>query len=140
DRFFQWTIQDPSGSYVYAVPTGDSNDISSLATVSDGNEISVTGIGSAAGVENASNTFNTTATFNGAGLSSSTKAVTTQSDSGTFTTFLLNDTSSTTPSPVYASEALNDKAGFDSNLYDYQLLAGDKGGDGETYEFYLELS
>lgn len=147
NEFFDWSVQDPSGSIVYAVlGTQADPTTATLGAVTTGSDAdTLTGT---SGTEAASNTyvdgtgaFQTQATPSTGSVSglANTAAVDTNSSAGSFTSYLAEDTGNT--APVFFTETLNDVQGFNSQLSDYQLLA--TAGDGfssQTFDFYVEIS
>lgn len=151
DRFFEWTVEDPSGSIVYAEPSDNANTVTADDLVGVGDDVeaeAVTGLDEAtAGTEAASNTYEGTSAFTGANLvdEQTASVLTEDGESGTdeFESFLAGfdsgDGAPVDEEPVYATEALNEGDGFDDTVHDYQLLTGTDSGASTTYDFYLEL-
>lgn len=136
DRFFEWTLEDPTGVQVIAAPSG--TDISSLSAVTDtGTAETVTGLDDAtAGAERVGNTYSGQEAL--AGFTNNPLSVDTNSGGGTFTSYLASDGSS---NPAFLAKGVNSKAGFDGSSYDYQLLAGvESDGTDRTFDFYMEIN
>ncbi len=143
NNFFKWTAGDPSGSFVYAVPSGSNTPDSNMENVSNPN--SFLGGEFDSGTDMANDTFNQTSTFEGEGLGFNTSASYTFinssfDSSGVFTTFLLND-SAPGNNPIYSTKVSSNEFAFKENLtVDYQLLAGvGEAVNTVTFNFYVEL-
>lgn len=133
--FYQWTVTNYTGAYVYAANATVTNWTLSAATKSDQPAYIV-----GAAADNWSNTFKTTAAFQSASIgpvAATPIAYTLNSTGGNaFTTYSLY--SSGDHAYIYAGKAINNAKGFNGQTVDYQILAPANSGL-VSYQFYLEL-
>jgi hypothetical protein len=135
NNFYEWTVSDPTGSVVYAVPSGQGspNTVSTVGTPStllSSSEFTT-------GVDNVDDTFNSTEDVSGDGSTAAAHTFSSGSPDTSLSTGLYDDGGN----PVYAAEVQNGVAGFDGNSYDFQLLVGvGEQTDTQTYDFYAELN
>lgn len=134
--FYEWTVTDYTGAYVY-VANDTVSDWASLQEATNANQ--PTYIQSAA-ADNWTNTFTASEAFSSSSLSVVGPVPYTDTfndvGAGTFRTYSLY--APTENAYVYAGRAINDGTGFNAETVDYQILAPADSGI-VSYQFYLEL-
>ena len=131
--FYEWTVTDYTGSFVYVANDSVTNWGLAAAEATD-MPASLT----EAAADNWTNTFTGTGTFESASIGPLNDVATVETfNSGgveTFVTYsLLSDTTL-----VWAGEVINEGDAFDGGTADYQILAP-AGESAVSYQFYLEL-
>ncbi len=142
DIFYKWTVDDPTGSVIYAVVNGTVNDWSSTNIVPLYASDSIMPSFLKTGADSFNNTFTNQGTFNSSSLTINNVNYTTTWEGGSqgtdFKTYALK--ASNEGKMIFAAKAVSDKTGFNGKAVDYQVLVGLTS---ETTQvpvyFYMEL-
>ena len=131
--FYEWTVSDYTGAFVYVANESITNWGLVAAEASDMPSFLLD-----AAADNWTNTFDATLAFESASISEIPDVPIAQTLDGdgtpAFTTFSL----ASDGTPVWAGQAVNAGTGFDNSTVDYQILAP-AGATPVPYQFYLEL-
>ncbi|RME31335.1 hypothetical protein D6789_03090 [Candidatus Woesearchaeota archaeon] len=136
--FYQWTVSDPTGSYVFAA-NGTVSDWSS-ANIKEANVTDMASYLLESAGDNFTNTFTTRQWFNSTSLSINNTWTATTWQNGTqttnFTTYALKTADNSTM--IWAGSVVSNAVAFKNETTDYQILAP-ADTTAQTYYFYLEF-
>lgn len=136
--FYQWTVTDPTGSYVFAA-NGTVSDWTQSNIIA-GNVSHMPSYLTESAGDNFTNTFTTQNWFNSTSLSINNTYYATTWQNGTqlanFTTYALQTADNSTL--IWAGSVVSDATAFRNETTDYQILAPADTTE-QTYYFYLEF-